>query len=160
MTAARLLDLLFLFVFLAAGQSQPTLTVQGLNGSSVTLTAVGFSKLPLQSVQATDHGTAATFEGLPLATVLAKVELPLGDKFHSTAASYFVSIEAADGYRAVFAWPELDSTFMDKAVWVVVKRDGKPLADRDGPFQLVVPDEKRGGRWVRQVKAIVLKKDN
>jgi len=35
-------------------------------------------------------------------------------------------VEAKDDYRAVFAWAELDSSFMDKAVYVVTKRDGKP----------------------------------
>jgi hypothetical protein len=57
-------------------------------------------------------------------------------------------VEAKDGYRATFAWAELDSSFMDKSVYVVTKRDGKPLSDKDGPFQLLVPGEKRSARWV------------
>jgi len=76
------------------------------------------SNLPQQIVKATDHGTPATFEGVLLTDVLAKVDLPLGEKFHSTGASYYLTVEAKDGYRAVFAWAELDSTFMDKAVYV------------------------------------------
>lgn len=82
------------------------------------------------------------------------VDLPAGEKFHSTAASYYLTAEGRDGYRAVFAWAELDSTFMDKAVYVVTKRDGKPLTEKDGPFQLVVPGEKRNARWVRQLTAL------
>ena len=81
----------------------------------------------------------------------------LGEKFHSTGASYYMVVEAKDGYRATFAWAELDSTFMDKAVYVVMKRDGKPLSEKDGPFQLVVPDEKRAARWVRQVTALKIR---
>ena len=60
----------------------------------------------------------------------------------------------------MFAWAELDSTFMDKAVYVVTKRDGKPLTDKDGPFQLVVQGEKRGARWVRQVTALRIRQAN
>jgi hypothetical protein len=108
-------------------------------------------------VKVTDHGTPATFEGVLLTDVLAKVDLPLGEKFHSTGASYYMVVEAKDGYRATFAWAELDSTFMDKAVYVVMKRDGKPLSEKDGPFQLVVPDEKRAARWVRQVTALKIR---
>ena len=56
-----------------------------------------------QTVKATDHGTPATFEGVLLTDVLAKVDLPTGEKFHSTAASYYLMVEAKDGYGAVFA---------------------------------------------------------
>ena len=34
---------------------------------------------------------------------------------------------------------------------VVTKRGGKSLSEKDDPFQLVVPGEKRTARWVRQV---------
>ena len=69
-------------------------------------------------------------------------------------------MEAKDGYRAVYAWAELDSTFMDKSVYVVTKRDGKPLSGKDGPFQLVAPGEKRAAKWVRQVTALRIKQAN
>jgi hypothetical protein len=50
--------------------------------------------------------------------------------------------------------------FMDKPVYVVTTRDGKPLSDHDGPFQLVVPGEKRPSRWVRQVTALRVRQAN
>lgn len=102
----------------------------------------------------TDHGTPATFGGVFLSDVLATVDLPLGEKFHSRAASYFMLVEAKDGYRAVLAWAELDSTF------IVTSRDWKPLPGKDGPFQLVVPGEKRGARWVRQVTLLRIRQAN
>ena len=86
--------------------------------------------------------------------------LKLGEKFHDTVASYYLVVEAKDGYRAVFAWAELDSTFMDKSAYVVTKRDGKPLSHKDGPFQLVVPGEKRSARWVRQLTALKIRQAN
>ena len=69
-------------------------------------------------------------------------------------------MEAKDGYRATFAWAELDSTFADKAVYVVTKRDGKPLSEKEGPFRLVAPGEKRAARWVRQVTALRIRHAN
>ena len=95
-----------------------------------------------------------TFEGVLLTDLLAKVATPTGDVFHSTAASYYLVAEGRDGYRAVFAWAELDPSFMDKAVYVVTKRDGKPLSENEGPFELVVPGEKRNARWVRQLSSL------
>ena len=63
-------------------------------------------------------------------------------------------VEAADGYRAVIALPELDPAFTDKQALLVFLRDGKPLGDKEGPYRIVIPDEKRMARWVRQVTTL------
>jgi hypothetical protein len=39
---------------------------------------------------------------------------------------------------------------------VADSRDGAALGPAEGPWRLVVPDEKRPARWARQVKAITL----
>ena len=50
---------------------------------------------------------------------------------------------------------------MDKAVYVVTKRDGRSLSEKDGPFRLVwTPGEKRNARWVRQLTALKLRQAN
>jgi hypothetical protein len=139
---------------------EPTIRVTGIAGKSVTLAAWDLSKLPQQTIKTTSHGSPATFEGVLLADVLTMVDLPAGEKFHSTAASYYLLAGAKDGYRAVFAWAELDSTFMDKSIYVVTKRDGKPLSDTEGPFELVVPGEKRAARWVRQLTSLTISQAN
>jgi len=145
------LTLLPLLASLALCQAPPALVVQGLGGTSATLSLADLARLPRHTVTTTAHGAPVTFQGVLLADVLAKVALPLGEKFHHTVASYYLAVEAQDGYQAVFAWAELDPTFMDHAVYLVTSRDGQPLSDKDGPFQLVVPGEKRAARWVRQV---------
>jgi hypothetical protein len=38
------------------------------------------------------------------------------------------------------------------------KRDGKPLDDYAGALCIIVPHEKRNGRWVRQVKSLTIKR--
>jgi len=155
------IGLMFLPAVMALyAQGVATIKVTGIGGKSITLSVADLSKLPQQTVKATDHGTSATFEGVLLTDVLAKVDLPTGEKFHKTAAAYYLLVDARDSYRALFAWAELDSAFMDKSVYVVTKRDGKPLSENDGPFQLVAPGEKRAGRWVRQVTALTIKLAN
>lgn len=160
MTLTKLSICVALFVTSALCQGQPGLTVQGVSGKTVVLSAADLAQLPQKTVTATAHGTPATFEGVLLTEVLAKVELPSAEKFHKMAASYYLLVEAKDGYRAVFAWAELDATFMDKAVYVVTKRDGKELPEKDGPFEVVAPGEKRGARWVRQVTALKIRQGN
>src|SRR5713226_4105039 len=66
----------------------------------------------------------------------------------------FLVVGAADGYHAVFALPELDHAFTDRIIILADRRDGKPLAEKEGPLRIVVPDEKREARWVRQVVSL------
>ena len=57
----------------------------------------------------------------------------------------------ASGYRAVIALPELDPDFTGKQVLLAYLQDGKPLDDKAGPYRIVIPEERRMARWVRQV---------
>jgi len=137
-------------------------TVTGLSGamvtSAVTLTVADLWMLPQQTVKTTDHGTSVTFGGVLLTDVLAKVTIPAGEAYNKTVSSYYLLAEANDGYKAVFSWAEIDPTFTDRKVYLVTRRDGKPLTEKDGPFELIVPGEKRNSRWVRQLKALTIKR--
>jgi hypothetical protein len=132
----------------------PVLKVAGISGKTVPFVAVTLAELPQQTVKSTDKGVPVEYRGVRLSDVLAQVDLPVGDKFHKTAASYYLVAEASDGYRAVFSWAELDPSIAEKSVYVVFKRDGKDLAEKEGPFELVVPGEKRNARWVRHLEAL------
>lgn len=141
------------FVSAALCQAQ-SLVVDGGNGKSVTLTAADLAKLPQHTVKATEHGTAASFSGVYLSDVLAKVDAPAGEALHKEALAKYLMAEAADGYRVVYALAEFDASFTDRKILVATSRDGKPLDDKAGPFEIVVPDEKRPARWVRQLTAL------
>ena len=60
-------------------------------------------------------------------------------------------VEAADGYKVVFALAELDPDFATREILLADKRDGKPLDDKQGPFRIVAPGYQRPARWIRQV---------
>jgi Oxidoreductase molybdopterin binding domain len=157
MPVRNLALLLCLFCHLGFCQSPARIFVAGIGIGKSGDFAPSNSELALlqqRTNRAIDHGTPVTFQGVLLTDVLANVATPTGEKFHSTAASYYLVAEGRDGYRAVFAWTELDPSFQDKAVYVVTKRNGKPLSDDDGPFELVVPGEKGNARWVRQLSAL------
>jgi hypothetical protein len=74
------------------------LTVHGINGTTATLSAADLARLPQQTVKTTDHGKPVTFQGVLLTDVLSRVSLPTGEKFHHTAAAYYLTVEAKDGY--------------------------------------------------------------
>ena len=66
----------------------------------------------------------------------------------------YVLVKASDGYQAVIALPEIDTAFTDKVIILANKEDGKPLSNEAGPFQIIVPGDKRPARCVRKVVAI------
>ena len=63
-------------------------------------------------------------------------------------------MDAADGYRVVIALPELDPAFTDKQFVLAFLKDGKVLDEKEGPYRIVIPEEKRMARWVRQVTTL------
>jgi Oxidoreductase molybdopterin binding domain len=86
--------------------------------------------------------------------VLEKAGVTFGESIKGKRLATCLLVEAADGYRAVIALPELDPAFTDKQVVLALLRDGKPLTEKEGPYRIVIPDEKRMARWVRQVTTL------
>lgn len=119
------------------------------------LTAADLMKLPRRTVSAKDHGgKEAAFEGVELVEVLKLAGVKFGEGLRGKSLALFLVVEAADNYRAVFALPELDPAFTDRVMLLADRRDGKPLAITEGPLRIIVPDEKRHARWVRQVTTL------
>ena len=61
-----------------------------------------------------------------------------------------------DGYAVTFSLAELIADAGDRPVWVAVDADGQPLAGRDAPVKLIVPDDNKPGRWVHGVTTITV----
>src|SRR5215471_10570126 len=73
--------------------------------------------LPRHEVRARDRdGTEATFAGVALVDLLRLAGVPLGAELRGSAMALYLVVEAADGYRVVFALPELDPAFTDRVV--------------------------------------------
>ncbi len=126
-----------------------------LPGVSVVLAPDSLRDLPRRTVTVTDeHGTSATYAGADVEAVLARAGATAGSAMRGPALAQYVVVRGADGYRAVFALAELDPGFTDRVVLLADRRDGQPLPARLGPYQVVVPGEKRNARWVRNVVEI------
>jgi DMSO/TMAO reductase YedYZ molybdopterin-dependent catalytic subunit len=132
--------------------SSVLLQVGGEVARPLTLTALEFARLPRQSVRARDHeGKEAEFEGVPVFEILQRAGVKLGQELRGPALSLYLVVEASDGYRAVFALPEIDPACTDRTILLADRRDGKSLSSQEGSLRIVVPGEKRHARWVRQV---------
>jgi hypothetical protein len=124
-------------------------------GKETVLSAEALAKLPRLTVLVKDrHGNSATYEGPALAEVVRSAGITLGKELRGPLLANYLLVEAADGYQVVFAVPEIDPEMTSKVVLLADRKDGKPLSAVEGPYRLVVPDEKRPARWVRQVVRI------
>ena len=145
----------------AQGQNTPApiLKVGGEVSAPLQLSAAEFAKLPRTSTKAKDHsGRESVFEGVSLLEILKLAGLKFGEEFRGKQMALFLVVDAADGYRAVIALQEVDPSFNDKLFLLADRRDGSPLTARDGPLQIIIPTEKRQGRWVRQVVSLTVRR--
>jgi hypothetical protein len=130
------------------------ITVQAEAGKPAVLSRADIEALPHSKVTTGAADASVTFEGVNLRAVLEKAGVGLGESMKGKRMASCLLVEATDGYRVVFALPELDPAFTDKQVLLVFLKDGKPLDEKEGPYRIVVPEEKRMARWVRQVSTL------
>jgi hypothetical protein len=137
--------------------AEPAVVLRGVDGKTISLSREELQKLPRTEIEAADHrGNKSKYSGVSLRTLLDKLKVPRGEGFRGEWMRAFVIVEASDDYRAIFALPELDPGFTDRVIFLADTRNGQPLEKYKGPFQVIVPGEKRQARWVRMVKEIRL----
>ena len=134
---------LFLCVALARRQQ---LTIQTESGKQTVLSRSDIESMPHVKVTTHGSGSSATFEGVALRAVLEKAGVEFGHSMRGKLLASCLLVEAADGYRAVIALPELDPDFTDKQVVLAYLQDGRPLDEKSGPYRIVIPEEKRMAR--------------
>jgi hypothetical protein len=107
------------------------------------------------------HGNAdETYSGVRLSDVLARLGAPLGTELRGKALADYIVAVGSDGYKAVLSLGEVDPSFHPGEVLVADTMDGKPSDAHSGPFKLVVTEDKRPARSVRNLVSIELKETN
>ena len=105
-----------------------------------------------------EHSKAdETYAGVRLADLLGKLGAPLGHDLRGVALSGYIVATGSDGYVAVIALAEADPTFHSGEIVVADTMNGQPLDAKSGPFKMVVTEDKRPARWVRNLISIELK---
>jgi len=97
------------------------------------------------------------YSGVRIADLLAKLGGPLGDALRGKALANYVIATGSDGYKSVLALGEVDPSFHSGEVIVADAMDGKALDAHNGPFKVVVTEEKRPARSVRNLISIELR---
>ena len=99
-------------------------------------------------------GKEHTYRGVMLWMILDSAGVTLGKDLRGKNLAKYVVVKASDGYEVVFSLPEIDPEFSDKVILLAHEVDGKPLPAGEGPFRLVVPQDKKHARWIRQLNSI------
>ena len=132
------------------------LTIVGTGGLRGVFTPETLKEYPHQTVTIFDHHTnqQETYAGVPLMDLLAKLGVAHGKDLMGKALGQYVVATGSDGYVSVVALGEVDPEFHPGQVLVADAMDGKPLDATVGPFRLVVTEDKRPARSVRNLVKI------
>jgi len=131
------------------------LLVKGAVKQELQVTRADLQAMPRMKVSAKGHdGATHDYEGVALSSLLAKAGVPQAGDLRGQSMSLCVVAEGSDRYRAAFSLAELDVDFAAESVLVADTADGKALGPDQGPLRLVVPADKRQGRWVRQLTSL------
>lgn len=154
---------LFSFIVLLANFTVKAQTAQKqaivkVTGEVITPLALSISDLqqfPQTKVTRKDKdGNDHVYSGVILSAILQKAGVTLGKDLRGENLTKYLQIDAADGYQVIFALAELDKDFTDRTIILADIMDGKPLPAADGPFRIIVQDEKKPARCIKQVTGI------
>ena len=123
----------------------------------IVFSLADFRALPHITIKVHNGHTDAeeNYAGVPLETLLAKANAPVGKEVRKEALRTYLLASGTNGYSVLLSLAEVDSTFHASQVIVADTRDGQPLG-KNGPFQLIVPGDSRPARWVHNLNSIKL----
>ncbi|HZZ41026.1 MAG TPA: carboxypeptidase regulatory-like domain-containing protein [Acidobacteriaceae bacterium] len=132
------------------------LVIEAGPGERGVFTVASLAEYPQTKVTVFDHHTNkdVTYAGVPLMELLAHLGVVHGKDLKGKALADYVVATGADGYVSVVALGEVDPEFHPGVVLVADELDGKPLDAKTGPFRLVVSEDKRPARSVRNLVKI------
>ena len=139
----------------AAGPADTVLRIDGDIAKPIAFTRAALEALSQDTLRAGAHeAPARLYRGVPIATLLAIAGAPSGQALRGVALATTIIASARDGYRVAFSIAELDSGFVRRRVLVALTADGKPMNDEEGPLRIIVEEEGRPARWIRQLTAL------
>jgi hypothetical protein len=116
----------------------------------------------IKPVEYKSKGAEHTFSCVPLVSVLEAAGIQTdfamkggaNPKLKNPQMRQAVIVSGRDGYTVVFSMAEVLPMVGNRAIWVALQEDGKPLSPSDGPIRLIVPEDKMPARGVHQVATI------
>lgn len=134
---------------------QTTLTVEGEVLKPLRLSLKDLNTFAPVEIKASDKdGAKHTFKGVRLFDILDSAGVAVGKQLRGENLAKYVLIKAQEGYEVIFALPEIDPEFTSQIILLAYEVDGKALPEGEGPFRMVVPNDKKHARWIRKITTI------
>ena len=131
------------------------LAIRALDGKSMTFTPEDIAAMPHKVVPVYNQHTKAneTYSGVPLADLLGKVGVPVGENLRGKLFLIGVIADGTDQYSVLYALAEVDPSIHQGDVIVADSVDETKLG-KDGVFKMISTEEKHPARWVRNLTLI------
>ena len=159
--SSRLLTALWLLVVFHAPVSAQvavdSLVIRVEGQTPRVFRAAELRALPHDTLRSTMPHGEGFFRGARFMDVLRLAGIPM-DSVRGPMLSDFVVVEAADGYRVVFGLSELAEDISGRHMLLADEMDGHSLPSFNGPWQLIVPGDRRATRWIRQVISVTIRR--
>lgn len=139
-----------------AASTSATLTLTGLGGITRSLTPDTLEALPHVTVTVMNahNGRTEVYSGVPVKDLLDTVASPKSDTAPKVSANMTLIVaEATDHFRVAITLCDTDPTCRNGQAIVADSIDGKSLA-ADGAFNLVLTEDKKPGRWARNLASL------
>lgn len=140
-----------------ASTSAPALTVRGIDVRETKFSVADFASLPRRTITVHDKDDAEVkYEGVAVQDVLTEAGMKFGQSIRGPRLRDFLLAESGGSYAVVFALPEISDEFARSTVLIADRINGQPLPERDGPFRIIAPQDKKHARWIRNVTSLTI----
>lgn len=110
----------------------------------------------VKTVSYTSNGEQGEARCVPLIALIQASKPRISAKIKNHQLAFAIIVHAADGYTAVFSMGELLPSIGKREVWIALDKKGAPLSDKEGPVQLIVPEDNKPSRWVHAIATITI----
>jgi len=129
--------------------------VSGVLTNPLSVTLADLQKMERVQVSRKDRDNKDhQYTGVSLSFLLKQSGATTGKDLRGENLIKYVIVEASDGYQVIFSLAELDPEFSDDKIILADTMDNAPLAVADGPFRIIVQNDKRPARCIKQVTGI------
>lgn len=139
----------------AQTKPEPSVKFSGEVALPLIIGASGLQQAERVTVDRKDRdGQVHHYTGVLLSDLLARAGTTMGKELRGENLTKYVLVEASDGYQIIFTLAELDPNFTDEKIILADQMDSKPLPLADGPFRIIVQNDKKPARCIKQVTSI------
>jgi hypothetical protein len=147
--------LIFCVTFSSLAQNTATLSISGEVTTPLELKLTDLASFKQLSHKVKDRdGKEHEFSGVALIEILQKAGVTTGAKLRGENLAKYLLISAVDGYEVLYSLAEIDPDFTDQVILLATSKDGQPLANGEGPFRIITPNDKKPARWIREVRSV------